>query len=129
MENRERDRVSKRDSSTEAGEINRQTELDRGQKSGTGAEFGQNIGSSENLEGGSMEKKYDENVKDKNLGNESSRKSGSGELGSSSGRSGSMGNQGTGISRDESPGRRGSSGELGNEDMGSSRKDSGESRH
>jgi hypothetical protein len=127
MENRERDRVSKRDSSTEAGEINRQTELDRGQQSGKGAEFGQNTGRSENLEGGSMENKYDENVKNKNLGNESSRKSGSGEFGSSSGRSGSMGKQSE-ISRDQSPGRRGSSGELGNEDIGTSRS-SGEGRH
>ena len=54
MENRERDRVSQRDTPTEAGQINRQVEEEKGRQhhSGTTAEFGQNIGRSEKLEGG-----------------------------------------------------------------------------
>ncbi len=49
MENRERDRVSQRTTPTEAGEINRQVEEEKGRQhhSGTTAEFGQNIGESE----------------------------------------------------------------------------------
>ncbi len=55
MENRERDRVSQRTTPTEAGEINRQVEEEKGRNkhSDTDAEFGQKIGQSENLsEGG-----------------------------------------------------------------------------
>jgi hypothetical protein len=49
MENRERDRVSQRDTPTDAGQINRQVEEEKGRQhhSGTTAEFGQNIGESE----------------------------------------------------------------------------------
>jgi len=136
MENRERDRVSKRDTPTEAGEINRQTEQEKGreQHSGTSAEFGQNIGRSEHLsEGGTMENRNknwnEDELSNKNMGNESSRRSGSGEFGSSSGRSGSMGKESeSSISRDQSPGRRGSSDDLGS-DVESSKGSSSEGRH
>ena len=122
MENRERDRVSKRTEPTEAGELNRQTEERKGreQHSGTSAEFGQNIGRSEHLsEGDNMRNREEENMKDKNLGNDSGRSSGSPSgYGSSSGRSsGSMENvesgRGSKISEDQSSGRRGDSGSMG----------------
>lgn len=105
MENRERDRVSQRTEPTDAGQINRQTseELGREVNGGTSAEFGQKIGRSEDLrEGGEMRNRNEDDKPDRNnaLGNESSRRSGSGELGS--------------MSRDESPGRRGSTGNMGN---------------
>jgi hypothetical protein len=124
MENRERDRVSQRTSSTEAGRINRNVSEERGreQNSGNGAEFGQSIGRAENLsEGGEMRNKDKESNVNRNvgMGNEQSRRPGSEGYGSSSGRSGSMGNQGSNISRDDkSPGRGGSSGSL--ENTGSS---------
>ena len=62
MENRERDRVSQRASPTEAGELNRRVEEEKGRQhnSGTSAEFGQKIGRSENLEGGNMRNRKDE---------------------------------------------------------------------
>ena len=127
MENREKDRMSERTKSTETGEMNRKVSGDKGREQNSGAEFGQNIGRSEDLsernQGGMMENrnKTDEVVKNKhsNLENESSRRSGSGDFGSSSGRSGSMGSEsdisrsGSDISRDEwrdeSSGRSGSS--------------------
>jgi len=65
MENRERDRVSQRSSPTEAGELNRRVEEEKGREhnSGTSAEFGQKIGRSENLEGGNIsDQNTDENV-------------------------------------------------------------------
>lgn len=121
MENRERDRVSQRTSSTEAGRINREVSEERGreQNSGTGAEFGQSIGRAENLgEGGEMRNKDNERNVNKNvgMGNEQGRRPESEGFGSSSGRSsGSLDNeQSTNISRDDkSPGRSGS-GSLGN---------------
>ncbi len=88
MENRERDRMSQRSSSTDAGEINRRTEEEKGRKnSGTGTEFGQNIGRSENLgEGGDMENRNKGSMG--NMENEESRRpSGDKGFGSSSGRS------------------------------------------
>jgi hypothetical protein len=98
MENRERDRVSKRTTGTEAGDINRETSerVGREQNSGTSAEFGQGIGRSEYLsEGGEMESKRDRNqsedLRNKSVGSDSSRQSGSEGFGSSSGRSGSEG--------------------------------------
>ena len=74
MENRERDRVSQRRSPTEAGELNRQTEEEKGRERGSSIEFGKNIGRSE-----------------EGMGSESSRRSDSswndtGRSGSSSGR-------------------------------------------
>ncbi len=99
MENRERDRVSQRTTPTEAGQLNRQTEEEKGirENSGTSAEFGQSIGRSENLsEGGEMNNRnHPRNSEDisSKLGkveNESTRRSGQGSMGSSSGRSGSQ---------------------------------------
>jgi hypothetical protein len=97
MENRDRDRMSQRSSSTEAGEQNRRVESEKGREhnSGTSAEFGQKIGRSENLEGGNMrnQKEGGSNIgnHDKDLDNlnrEPNRGSGSESYGSSSGRSG-----------------------------------------
>jgi hypothetical protein len=77
MENRERDRMSQRDSSTDAGDLNRKTEQERG-SSGTGTEFGKNIGRSENLgeEGGNMRNKDQENMNQERGSEESRRPSG-----------------------------------------------------
>jgi hypothetical protein len=52
MENRERDRMSQRDTPTGAGHVNRNTEEMKGreQNSGTNAGFGQKIGQAEKLE-------------------------------------------------------------------------------
>jgi hypothetical protein len=119
MENRERDRMSQRTTPTEAGEINRRTEEEKGREnSGTGAEFGQSIGRSEHLdegEGGSMGMNNDRERKQSNIGeNESSRRpSGESGYGSSTGRSGSMGDS------DSSSVNQGSSG-LGKNRRGSS---------
>lgn len=54
MENRDRDKVSRNDKSTDAGEINREVASRRGkEESGSDIEFGEKIGESENLEPGS----------------------------------------------------------------------------
>lgn len=51
MENRDRDKVSRRTSSTEAGDLNRETSSRIGnERDDSDAEFGQNIGRSENLD-------------------------------------------------------------------------------
>jgi hypothetical protein len=110
MENRERDRVSLRDSPTEAGGVNRKVEEEKGREhnKGTSAEFGQNIGRSENLEGGNMRNRDDKGMtnidrssgSDKSSGsevNETSRRPGS-SYDSSTGRSGS-GNKSSGSDR------------------------------
>jgi hypothetical protein len=141
MENRERDRVSQRDAPTEAGELNRKVEEERGKalNSGTDAEFGQSIGRSENLEGGHMDNnrknKGSMGNSDSSMGGESSRNSNSGSsYGSSTGRSGSVGNMGGGGSDFESSsdrssrqGNRDSNSEIGN--TRSSRGDSSSGRH
>jgi hypothetical protein len=50
MENRERDKMSKKTESTSAGDVNRNTSSQIGKdKSDSSADFGQNIGRSENL--------------------------------------------------------------------------------
>src|SRR3954447_16173934 len=50
MENRERDKMSKNTESTSAGDVNRNTSSQIGtNKSDSSADFGQNIGRSENL--------------------------------------------------------------------------------
>lgn len=85
MENRERDRVSQRTAPTEAGQLNRSVEEEKGRRenSGTDAEFGQSIGRSENLsEGGEMNRNRDKD----DMGNESTRRSGMGDMNSSPGR-------------------------------------------
>jgi hypothetical protein len=121
MENRERDRVSKRHTGTEAGDINRKTSenVGREQNSGTSAEFGQGIGRSEYLsEGGEMESKRDrsqsEDLRNKSVGSESTRRSGSEGYGSSSGRSGSSDRS---ESIDKSS-NRGSSGSMESSNLG-----------
>lgn len=52
MENRDRDKVSRRSTPTEAGELNRRTEEERGgeKNRGTDADFGQSIGRAEEPE-------------------------------------------------------------------------------
>lgn len=124
MENRERDRVSQRTSPTDAGELNRSVEEEKGrrQHSGTTAEFGQNIGESEfpNSEGGSMQNRNKNDVS-RPMENESSRRSGQGNYGSSSGRSSGSSNEigskrPSDLDSNSSSSRRGSSGELGSSD-------------
>jgi hypothetical protein len=105
MENRERDRVSQRTSPTEAGELNRRTEEEKGRETGSSVEFGKNIGRSEDLdantEGGTMNRNRKQQDNMGSMENESSRRSG-GEsgYGSSSGRSssGSSGSMNRGSS-------------------------------
>ena len=129
MENRERDRVSQRTSPTEAGGVNRKVEEEKGREhnKGTTAEFGQNVGRSENLEGGSMRNRDDKGMSkiDRSTGSElneseSSRRPGS-SYDSSSGRSGSSsGSKSSGsdrlrddhITRDDLE-NRGNSGSMG----------------
>jgi hypothetical protein len=91
MENRERDRVSQRDTPTEAGQVNKRTEEERMRdKSASSAEFGSSIGRSENLEGGEMDR--NKNREDSSMGNEYTRRP-SGDFDSSTGRSGPVGNK------------------------------------
>ncbi|HJQ39524.1 MAG TPA: hypothetical protein VKB93_20465 [Thermoanaerobaculia bacterium] len=92
--------MSQRSSSTDAGDINRRTEEEKGRKnSGTGAEFGQNIGRSENLEeGGDMENRNKGSMG--NMENEESRRpSGDKGFGSSSGRSSGSSDMDSNIER------------------------------
>lgn len=130
MENRERDRVSQRTTPTEAGQLNRSVEEEKGRRenSGTSAEFGQSIGRSENLsEGGEMNRNRtnddmsNSNI-DNGMGNESTRRSGMGDMGSSPGRkSGS-----SDVSQNEqSGGRSGNRGSGSNSGIG----DSSSGRH
>ena len=129
MENRERDRVSQRTTPTDAGQINRHVEEEKGREvnSGTSAEFGQSIGRSENLsEGGEMRNRNQDDMSNRNrnmgndMSNESGRHSGSGSMGSSSGRnSGSRNEDSSNISGNKSS-NRSSSGELGSTGTGSS---------
>jgi hypothetical protein len=126
MENRERDRVSQRSSPTEAGDLNRRTEEEKGREhnSGTSAEFGQNVGRSENLEGGNMRNRNDEpmtNIGGTSTGgevrdDESSTRRGSGSMGSS----GSSKSSGSDKWTDESDSSSGQSGRGSSGSMGSS---------
>ena len=124
MENRERDRVSQRTTPTEAGQLNRSVEEEKGRRenSGTTAEFGQSIGRSENLsEGGEMNRnRNNDQVTDRksSMENESTRRSGIGNMGSSSGRSsGSTGSSSS--NNDQSSGR--NRGSYGDSDSSSGR--------
>lgn len=131
MENRERDRVSQRTTPTDAGQINRHVEEEKGREvnGGTSAEFGQSIGRSENLsEGGEMRNRNQDDMSDKHMNrdmdndmsNESGRHSGSGSMGSSSGRnSGSRDEDSSNISGNQRS-NRSSTGELGSTGTGSS---------
>ena len=75
MENRERDRVSQRTTPTDAGEINRKVEEEKGRQhhSGTTAEFGQNIGESEFPadEGGNARNRNQDSGSSNELGSDS----------------------------------------------------------
>ena len=51
MENRDRDKVSRRTEPTEAGEINREVSEREGREHDSSADFGQKIGRSEDLNG------------------------------------------------------------------------------
>jgi hypothetical protein len=136
MENRERDRVSQRTKPTEAGELNRHVEEEKGRErnSGTSAEFGQSIGRSDNLEGGTMNN--NRNDKDKldnsNTDREQSRRDTGSDYSSSTGRSGSVGNMGGGgsdIDRNSSRRPKESEGEVGNSNRSGSVGDSSQGRH
>jgi hypothetical protein len=135
MDNRERDRVSQRNTPTDAGELNRGFEEEKGrrQHSDTTAEFGQNIGESEfpnDSKGGNMNNRNRDDVSKSNIERESTRRSGLGDMGSSSGRSSGSSNEigSDRSSSNSSSSRRGSSGELGS--TGSSdRSDRNEGRH
>jgi hypothetical protein len=107
MENRDRDKVSQRTSPTEAGNVNRKVEEEKGREhnKGTSAEFGQNVGRSENLEGGSMRNRDDKGMSNIDRSsssevNESSRRPGS-SYDSSTGRSGSDKSSGSDRLRDD----------------------------
>ena len=89
MENRERDRVSQRTSSTEAGDINRRTSQEQGSRnSGTSTEFGQNIGRSENLSEDEGENMDNRKSNKPSFDEESSRRPSDESYGSSQGRQG-----------------------------------------
>jgi hypothetical protein len=141
MENRERDRMSQRTSSTDAGDLNRSVEEKKGREhnSGTSAEFGQGIGRSENLEGGNMRNRNDEpmtnigsstgsgrEVREDDTSRRGTGSSSSGDFSSS----GSSKQKGSESWRDEESSSTGSSntGSSSN-DSNRSRNDSGEGRH
>lgn len=131
MENRERDRVSQRSTPTEAGQLNRSVEEEKGRQenSGTSAEFGQKIGRSENLsEGGEMNRNrnQEDELSNRNIGSESTRRSGQGSMGSSSGRSSGSGSMdGSGVTGNQSSSGGRNSGNSGSSGIG----DSSEGRH
>ena len=86
MENRYRDKLSRSDHSTEAGDLNRKTSQRQGQQNDSSAEFGQSIGRSENPRG---DVPSGRNSGSEGYDSSSSRSSSSGSMESS--RSGSMG--------------------------------------
>jgi hypothetical protein len=101
MENRERDKMSKNTGSTPAGDVNRNTSSQIGKnKSDSSAEFGQNVGRSENL-------------------NEPSSRTGSSSGSSGYGSSGSSRTPGSSSSGSSSTG----SNSMGNEPRGSNTSD------
>jgi hypothetical protein len=82
MENRERDKMSKNTESTSAGDVNRNTSSQIGKdKSDSSADFGQNIGRSENL---NEPNSRTGNVGSSGYGSSPSRSSGSTSTGSES---------------------------------------------
>ena len=121
MENRERDRVSQRSSSTEAGDINRKTSQEESRSSGS-AEFGQKIGRSENLsetEGETMDNK---NRNRSDFNEEPSRRpSGDEGYGSSQGRQGSTDVERESNLNENESDRSRKSGSMGSSNIGSSR--------
>src|SRR4051794_12589463 len=95
MENRDRDQMSRNNQSTPAGDVNRNTSSQIGKdKSDSTAEFGQNVGRSENLnEPNSRGSKSGSSGYGSSSGSNSSSSYGSG-----SGSSGSSGSSGIGNS-------------------------------
>jgi|GEM_PF-626607 len=92
MENRDRDKVSKNTGSTSAGDINRNTSSQIGKnKSDSSADFGQNVGRSENLNEPSS--RTGSSSGSSGYGSSGSSRSGSSSSGSSSMGSNSMGNE------------------------------------
>jgi hypothetical protein len=92
MENRDRDKVSKNTGSTSAGDINRNTSSQIGKnKSDSSADFGQNVGRSENLNEPSS--RTGSSSGSSGYGSSGSSRSGSSSSGSSSTGSNSMGNE------------------------------------
>ena len=92
MENRDKDKLNKNTNSMPEGDVNRNKTSDIGKdKSGSSAEFGQNIGRSEKPES-EPSRKSGSSLKDVDLG----RSSGSSDMSSSPGRKsgGSMGSSG-----------------------------------
>ncbi|HEV7425337.1 MAG TPA: hypothetical protein VGQ46_03145 [Thermoanaerobaculia bacterium] len=83
MENRERDKMSRNTESTSAGDVNRNTSSQIGKnKSDSSADFGQNIGRSENLNEPSS--RTGSSVGSSGYGSSPSRSSGSTSTGSES---------------------------------------------
>jgi hypothetical protein len=108
MENRERDKMSKNTESTSAGDVNRNTSSQIGKnKSDSSADFGQNIGRSENLNEPSS--RTGGSVGSSGYGSSPSRSSGSTSTGSESWdskNSGSSGSSGSKSSSGSSSGSR-----------------------
>ena len=88
MENRDRDKISKSTGSTPAGDVNRNTSPNQGQKSGSSADFGQKVGRGENVES-EQGSRQSGSIGSSGMQSGGGRTSGSSGLGSSSGRSGS----------------------------------------
>lgn len=124
MQNRDRDRISQSKRPTDAGEVNKRTEEERGldRNSGTGARFGQGSGRSERNEGGQMRNRNEDQVNDKDMNNEPSKREEGGSFDSSTGRE--RIERESDVSRDESSER--PERPMGNR---SDRSDSSEGRH
>ena len=79
MENRDRDKLSRNDRSTDSGDVNRSTSEKKGRvSSDSNADFGQNIGRSENLENEPSRRSGSDSNSSSSVGNESSRRGNSG---------------------------------------------------
>src|SRR3954466_15395407 len=105
MENRERDKMSKNTESTSAGDVNRNTSSQIGKnKSDSSADFGQNIGRSENLDEPSS--RTGGSVGSSGYGSSPSRSSGSTSTGSESWDSKNSGSSGSNSSSGSSSGSR-----------------------
>src|SRR4051794_2879602 len=106
MENRERDKMSKNTESTSAGDVNRNTSSQIGKnKSDSSADFGQNIGRSENLNEPSS--RTGSSAGSSGYGSSPSRSSGSTSTGSESwGNKSGSGSSGSNSSSGSSSGSR-----------------------
>src|SRR2546421_4416057 len=105
MENRDRDKMSRNTKSTSAGDVNRNTSSQIGKnKSDSSADFGQNIGRSENLNEPSS--RTGGSVGSSGYGSSPSRSSGSTSTGSESWDNKNSGSSGSNSSSGSSSGRR-----------------------